>query len=1073
LAGRRTFSSTHIDHIQSFMIPTPFSDQLFKAWLSGEATADGDLAQLVERMRAHSAKLGWADMLGRLHPASKKVRGDEVVAMARSLLEHTLLFDQALERTRELSVPDFEWALLCLYASCEQTLLDQAIHVGVLRLAAETAADDELAGRIYATLGRAMASSPGWAMHAFDAGLRRLGKDGPQALRAQLFLDLARCFSQTSKADDAMTCAHAASVLAAKAGDLVTADAAILLHATLLVEAGRFHDAAATIRPLVARQRETGIPEGEHDASIVLKQCIGRTLEALLRDAAAGEVVDLVASFERALALADDTGYRYPDEAADRSLLAGVLYAQGLRDQGLAQMRKAAAGLENGEAFDHTLAWLETAGTELLKSGHLPKAVEALGDATQLAKRKPFAEPVGRVRLLHAAALQTVGRTREAEESLRETLAESRRNSLPNVEVSALYVLGENALLGRRLEEARGHFEEAAQRAESTANSELQASALNKLGATHALLREPLRAVELHERALALHRAQGFQPGVVVDLIHLAQAYLDIANLEAARRCAEVLGQLGPQHPPAEPEWIPFAIARVAAAAGDWTVARSHFRDALLAVEARRRTFDSAEAQRRWSEQKSDLYGLTIEAAIEAGAAADAIEFLELGRHRYLRALTGIDADDEPRNWRDLVSALPLGYTAVWFGGFPRGFGVVTAALGAQGEPVLTSRFDRSLTGDDLVEAFHGELRSVHAAHADGRLVDYLERMFCERRDFHLGANAFWQRHEDAWQNSLARTCEFITQRVWPPILASVAERACELLLLPSVGCSELPVAAAAPDATGVGDGLTVCIAPSLTMLAMRPASPPLDGLAGFGFTQIIDPSEDGALPCCIAEARLAAKAFAGEVTSLRGRRATRQRVLDALAGSAVFHFMGHAFVDWEDPMRSGLVCAARKDDSGVLTVREILERVGAIRSRLIVLSACQIGHVGAGDRQNDFLNLPAALVAAGARTVVAPRWEVDDLPTAMLLSAMMERWLRNKTNLPRALADARRWLREDVTTDEVARWIDAALADPTADRDVLRRLQSQYRDRFAPAERPFAHVRHWGGFEVVGSPLP
>jgi CHAT domain-containing protein len=282
-----------------------------------------------------------------------------------------------------------------------------------------------------------------------------------------------------------------------------------------------------------------------------------------------------------------------------------------------------------------------------------------------------------------------------------------------------------------------------------------------------------------------------------------------------------------------------------------------------------------------------------------------------------------------------------------------------------------------------------------------------------------------------------------------------------------------MPFTAAAPDATADDQPISLCVAPSLAMVARRADDSPLAVTSSTSLAQAVNPSEDSSLPCCLVEARIAAEAFVGNVVPLRGRMATRERVLDALANADIFHFLGHAFVDWNDPLDSALVCAARKNDSGLLTLREILGRLGAIRTKVILLSACQIGHVQPGGRQNDFLNLPAALVAAGARTVVAPRWQVDDLATSLLLSKMMAAWLRDHLPIPRALAAARRWLREEVTTDMAVGWLEDSLADPLVDREALRRRQRDYTDRYDPADHPFAGEQHWGAFEVIGSPTP
>jgi CHAT domain-containing protein len=211
---------------------------------------------------------------------------------------------------------------------------------------------------------------------------------------------------------------------------------------------------------------------------------------------------------------------------------------------------------------------------------------------------------------------------------------------------------------------------------------------------------------------------------------------------------------------------------------------------------------------------------------------------------------------------------------------------------------------------------------------------------------------------------------------------------------------------------------------------------------------------------------------FVGESLLIRGRRAGRDRILRSLPGADVFHFAGHAFCDWTEPLDSGLLCATRKDGADTVRVRDLLALARSVDTRLIVLSACQIGNVQAGDKQNDFINLPSALLAAGARAVIAPRWLVNDVATSMFLTNLFEHWLCKGESLPIALFSARQWLRDRVTRSDVERWLEKRRPD-VVDLDRLQALKNTYVEKYRPDERPFDHVAHWGAFELTGDPYP
>ena len=126
-------------------------------------------------------------------------------------------------------------------------------------------------------------------------------------------------------------------------------------------------------------------------------------------------------------------------------------------------------------------------------------------------------------------------------------------------------------------------------------------------------------------------------------------------------------------------------------------------------------------------------------------------------------------------------------------------------------------------------------------------------------------------------------------------------------------------------------------------------------------------------------------------MSRLDGPQATSSKVLTLLKRSGVFHFAGHAFYDSRDPFASGLICASKAKQEDVLTVANIVGRTQSISSRLVVLSACETGQVDPTDQLEDFLGLPGAFLVAGAQTVVASLWRVDDLAACILMEKFFE----------------------------------------------------------------------------------
>ena len=154
-------------------------------------------------------------------------------------------------------------------------------------------------------------------------------------------------------------------------------------------------------------------------------------------------------------------------------------------------------------------------------------------------------------------------------------------------------------------------------------------------------------------------------------------------------------------------------------------------------------------------------------------------------------------------------------------------------------------------------------------------------------------------------------------------------------------------------------------------------------------------------LPSAAAEARQIAAIYPGSLLLLQNA-ATRKSFLEGIQRSPWVHFAGHAVVNRDQPLLSMLVLATAPDgsDSGVLYAREIYG-LNLAANRLVVLSACDTAEEsGSGEGST---SLARAFLAAGAPTVVASLWKVDDRASAELFARFYER-LRRGDDPARAL---------------------------------------------------------------------
>lgn len=148
------------------------------------------------------------------------------------------------------------------------------------------------------------------------------------------------------------------------------------------------------------------------------------------------------------------------------------------------------------------------------------------------------------------------------------------------------------------------------------------------------------------------------------------------------------------------------------------------------------------------------------------------------------------------------------------------------------------------------------------------------------------------------------------------------------------------------------------------------------------------------------------------------GSRADEPAVRRALERGDVVHVATHGIMNAGNPMFSRIQLArggsADPRDDGRLEVHELLQL--SIRSPLVFLSGCETGS-GAGwytdySRRDDFATLAQAFLFAGARSVVATLWPIEDRGAAVFASSFY-RSLRG-TGAAAALAAAQRAMLRD-----------------------------------------------------------
>jgi CHAT domain-containing protein len=197
------------------------------------------------------------------------------------------------------------------------------------------------------------------------------------------------------------------------------------------------------------------------------------------------------------------------------------------------------------------------------------------------------------------------------------------------------------------------------------------------------------------------------------------------------------------------------------------------------------------------------------------------------------------------------------------------------------------------------------------------------------------------------------------------------------------------------------------------------------------------------------------------QATLLVGPDASEQKIAQlarsgALSGFSVLHFATHALVDPTSPQRSALVLsqldlpdpraaalAGEEVVDGLVTAREIMQ-TWQLSADLVVLSACETA-LGRNVSGEGYVGFCHAFFQAGARSVIASLWKVDDEATALVMESFYRHWRG---------------------AEQVGEGVPVA--------EALRRARLDLRDHTtAEGARPFAHPSYWAGFVLFGEADP
>jgi hypothetical protein len=325
-----------------------------------------------------------------------------------------------------------------------------------------------------------------------------------------------------------------------------------------------------------------------------------------------------------------------------------------------------------------------------------------------------------------------------------------------------------------------------------------------------------------------------------------------------------------------------------------------------------------------------------------------------------------------------------------------------------------------------------------------------------------------------AWFEALESTLRWLGEAVMGPVLEALATFLPPgglvrlvpgglLALLPLhaaiLTADRAPQTAAEPSAVSrlpsvyALDHYTFAYVPSAQALyhARAAAGRPADSLLA------VD-NPDGTLTFSTMEIAEALRHFPAS-RRLAGKEATLQAVRQALPDHAVLHFSTHGWAGWGESEVSGLKLA-----DGNLYLRDLFD-LRLERARLGILSACESGLPGT-ELLEEVVSLPATMMQAGVPGVLGSLWAVNDLSTAMLIARFYENWRERGLDLPQALREAQRWLRDLFHDESKLSELQAQLPESIANRFAAEQADAFFK---VAALRDLSHPHYWAAFVFYG----
>jgi CHAT domain-containing protein len=459
---------------------------------------------------------------------------------------------------------------------------------------------------------------------------------------------------------------------------------------------------------------------------------------------------------------------------------------------------------------------------------------------------------------------------------------------------------------------------------------------------------------------------------------------------------------------------------RIARMEGKETIAEQLLREAIDVVEKQRASIMSEAGRIGYVGDKQAIYQELVALLISGGRPAEAFEYVERSKSRALVDLLASNKEFSISKDKEQVASMLKELETIE----SEGKAIDISSLATE---KVNQRNIRSVQIKERIKTLTPELTSLVTVSipspteiqsnisADETLVEYyyhgedlyvfvlnrntLKAVKLDGKDILKDIEQFRKLLQDPKSTQYSELSQRLYQRLIKPIENLIATP--KLIIVPHGILHYLPFNTLNSGSNYLIDKYSVSYLPSASIMKFlkQKKTQKTYGALIFGNPDLGDPQYD--LKYAGEEAVAISKELPNVKVLLR-QEATETNFKKYANQFNYIHFATHGIFESDQPLNSGLFLSKDTENDGVLSVNELYSL--NLSADLVTLSACEtaLGKINPGD---DVVGLQRGFLYAGANSIVASLWKVDDMATSQLMTGFYSNL--KKTNKGDALREA------------------------------------------------------------------